>query len=58
MKIIKVGEGERKIGLSIRAIKQDEVARDLQSYREKSGEGTSTLGDVFRAAQASKEAKE
>jgi hypothetical protein len=39
-------------------VKQDEVARDLQSYREKSGEGTSTLGDVFRAAQASKEAKE
>ncbi len=58
MKIIKVGEGERKIGLSIRAVKQDEVARDLQSYREKSGDDRSTLGDVFRAAQASKEAKE
>ena len=58
MKIIKVGEGERKIGLSIRAVKQDEVARDLQSYREKSGDDRSTLGDVFRAARASKEAKE
>ncbi|HET7291957.1 MAG TPA: 30S ribosomal protein S1 [Vicinamibacteria bacterium] len=58
MKIIKVGEGERKIGLSIRAVKQDEVARDLQSYREKAGEGTSTLGDVIRAARASKGGKE
>jgi small subunit ribosomal protein S1 len=58
MKIIKVGEGERKIGLSIRAVKQDEVARELQSYREKSGDDRSTLGDVFRAARASKEAKE
>ncbi len=58
MKIIKVTEGERKIGLSIRAVKQDEVARDLQSYREKSGDGTSTLGDVFRAAQVTKEPKE
>jgi small subunit ribosomal protein S1 len=58
MKIIKVTEGERKIGLSIRAVKQDEVARDLQSYREKSGAGTSTLGDVFRAAQVAKETKE
>jgi small subunit ribosomal protein S1 len=58
MKIIKVSEGEHKIGLSIRAVKQDEVARDLQSYREKSGEGTSTLGDVFRAAKTAKETKE
>ncbi len=58
MKIIKVSEGERKIGLSIRAVKHDEVARDLQSYREKSGEGTSTLGDAFRAAKVAKETKE
>ncbi len=58
MKIIKVSEGERKIGLSIRAVKQDEVARDLQSYREKSGEGSSTLGDAFRAAQVAKEPRE
>ena len=31
MKIIKVNEGEKKIGLSIRAVKQDEYAQDLQT---------------------------
>jgi ribosomal protein S1 len=52
MKIIKVQEGEKKIGLSIRAVKTDEFQRDLQAYRESSGSDRSTLGDVFRAAQA------
>ena len=52
MKIIKVQEGDRKIGLSIRAVKQDEYQRDLESWREKAGDERSTLGDAFRAAQA------
>jgi small subunit ribosomal protein S1 len=51
MKIIKVQEAEKKIGLSIRAVKQDEYAQDLQAYRQSSGSDRSTLGDVFRAAQ-------
>jgi predicted RNA-binding protein with RPS1 domain len=58
MKIIKVQEGEKKIGLSIRAVKQDESASDLRAYRESSGSDRSTLGDVFRAAQAAAEARE
>jgi small subunit ribosomal protein S1 len=52
MKIIKITEGERKIGLSIKAVKQDEVQRDFQSYRETTGSDRSTLGDAFRAAAA------
>ena len=52
MKIIKVQEGEKKIGLSIRAVKSDEYAQDVQTYRQTSGSDRSTLGDVFRAAQA------
>jgi predicted RNA-binding protein with RPS1 domain len=52
MKIIKVQEGEKKIGLSIRAVKHDEYAQDVQAYRQSSGSDRSTLGDVFRAAQA------
>jgi small subunit ribosomal protein S1 len=52
MKIIKINEGEKKIGLSIRATKQDEYQRDLETYREKSGDDRHTLGDAFRAAQA------
>jgi small subunit ribosomal protein S1 len=52
MKIIKVQEGEKKIGLSIKAVKADEYAQDLKTFRQSSGSDRSTLGDVFRAAQA------
>src|SRR3990170_2770416 len=55
MKIIKVQEAEKKIGLSIRAVKQDEYAQDVQTYRQASGSDRSTLGDVFRAAQQAAE---
>jgi small subunit ribosomal protein S1 len=52
MKIIKINEGEKKIGLSIKAVKQDEYQKDLESYRESAGSDRSTLGDAIRAAQA------
>jgi small subunit ribosomal protein S1 len=52
MKIIKVNEADRKIGLSIKAVKQDETQRDLQSYRSTQGSDRPTLGDFFRAQQA------
>ena len=52
MKIIKVNEDEKKIGLSIRAVKHDEYQRDLANYRESVGNDRSTLGDAFRAAEA------
>jgi small subunit ribosomal protein S1 len=56
MKIIKISEGEKKIGLSIKAVKQDDYQRDMDSYRESSGsEHSTTLGDAFRAAQSAKE---
>jgi small subunit ribosomal protein S1 len=59
MKIIKINEGEKKIGLSIKAVKQDEYQKDLDSYREsvnQSAAQTSTaLGDAFRAAQAARD---
>jgi small subunit ribosomal protein S1 len=44
MKIIKLSPQERKIGLSIRAMKYD----DWQNYAEGEGTGTATLGDHFR----------
>ena len=59
MKIIKINEGEKKIGLSIKAVKQDEYQKDLDSYREQASatqESTATaLGDAFRAAQAARD---
>src|SRR5687768_6562537 len=48
MKIIKLAPEERKIGLSIRALKSDEFRADWESYQEGSGDGTATLGDHFR----------
>jgi|KBSSwiStaDraftv2_1062776.scaffolds.fasta_scaffold19750_4 small subunit ribosomal protein S1 len=59
MKILKINEGEKKIGLSIKAVKQDEYQKDLESYREQSTSDTSTaMGDAFRAAQASRDGKD
>jgi small subunit ribosomal protein S1 len=48
MKIIKLAPAERKIGLSIRALKSDEFRADWEEYRESSGDGAATLGDHFR----------
>jgi small subunit ribosomal protein S1 len=55
MKIIKINEGEKKIGLSIKAMKQDEYKQDFEAYREQSGSDRSTLGDAFRAARAKRQ---
>jgi small subunit ribosomal protein S1 len=48
MKIIKLAPAERKIGLSIRALKSDEFRTDWQEYQESAGDGSATLGDHFR----------
>jgi small subunit ribosomal protein S1 len=50
MKIIKLSPQERKIGLSIRALKSDDYkSADWESgYSESEGTGTATLGDHFR----------
>ena len=37
MKIIKLSPAERKIGLSIRALKSDEFRSDWEDYRESEG---------------------
>jgi small subunit ribosomal protein S1 len=58
LKILKINEAEKKIGLSVKAVKQDEVRSELQSYKESSGSDRSTLGDAIRAAQARENAKE
>ena len=48
MKIIKLAPSERKIGLSIRALKSDEFRTDWEEYRESAGDGGATLGDHFK----------
>jgi len=59
MKILKINEAEKKIGLSIKAVKQDEYQKDLESYREQATSDSSTaMGDAFRAAQAARTDKD
>jgi small subunit ribosomal protein S1 len=48
MKVIKLSPAERKIGLSIRALKSDEYRADWETYSSESGSSTATLGDHFR----------
>ena len=48
MKVIKLSPSERKIGLSIRALKSDDYRTDWESYSEAESTGGATLGDHFR----------
>jgi small subunit ribosomal protein S1 len=48
MKIIKLSPQERKIGLSIRALKSDDYRADWESYSTSEGTGTATLGDHIK----------
>ncbi len=50
MKIIKLSPAERKIGLSIRALKSDEE-HDWESYSASSGSPEVTLGDHLKRSQ-------
>ena len=47
-KIIKLSPGERKIGLSQKALAEDAERREYDSYRE-SADGSATLADLFHA---------
>src|SRR6187455_125674 len=51
MKIIKLIPAERKVGLSIRALKSDEFRADWEAYTETTGRPEVTLGDHFKHQQ-------
>ena len=51
MKIIKLIPAERKIGLSIRALKNEEFRADWEAYTETTGRPEVTLGDHFKHQQ-------
>ena len=48
MKIIRLVPEERKIGLSIRALKDAEFRADWEAYTEMTGRPEVTLGDHFK----------
>lgn len=51
MRIIKLSAADRKIGLSIRALKLGDEAVDWESQGEQSGSPEATLGDHFKRVQ-------
>jgi small subunit ribosomal protein S1 len=51
MKMIKLIPAERKVGLSIRALKNDEFRADWEAYTETTGRPEVTLGDHFKHQQ-------
>ncbi|MBP1636789.1 MAG: rpsA 1, partial [Acidobacteria bacterium] len=52
MKVIKLSPSERKIGLSIRAMRVDQDRADWQAYAEGgTGRPQATLADHFRQQQ-------
>jgi small subunit ribosomal protein S1 len=48
MKIIKLSPADRKIGLSIRALKSDEYRSDWAEYSSSQGEGGATLAEHLK----------
>ena len=48
MKIIKLSPGERKIGLSIRAMKADQDRADWEAYAQQAGTGVATIADHLK----------
>ncbi len=48
MKIIKLSPSERKVGLSIRALRLDQDRADWSSYSDSSGSPNATIGDHLR----------
>jgi small subunit ribosomal protein S1 len=51
MKLIKLVPAERKIGLSIRALKNAEYRSDWEDYSDSSGRPGATLGDHFKMSR-------
>jgi small subunit ribosomal protein S1 len=51
MKIIKLSPSERKIGLSIRALKTEGYSTDWETYSSDSSSGGATLAERFRHSQ-------
>jgi len=52
MKIIKISDPERKIGLSIRALDMDIDPAEYEALTSSSGSPNATLGDYFKAPEA------
>ncbi len=47
-KIIKMNEAEKKIGLSVRALTQDEERLRLEDYQKQAAAATMTIEEVIR----------
>jgi small subunit ribosomal protein S1 len=51
-KIIKLNEAQKRIGLSLRAVAEDDEQSRLQDYKRQAAAATSTVGDVIKQRQS------
>jgi len=56
-KILKLDQGQKKIGLSARAVGKENDPEDVRNYQE-TGTGMATLGDMFKGLQGGSENKD
>jgi small subunit ribosomal protein S1 len=47
-----MNEAQRRIGLSLRAISEDDERTRLQDYRRQAAAATSTVGDVIKQRES------
>ena len=55
-KIIKTNEAQRRIGLSLRAAREDDERNRLQDYRRQAAAATTTMGEVVKHQQSEEKA--
>jgi small subunit ribosomal protein S1 len=55
VKVINVSSKDRKIGLSIKALDEDEGEDSLKDYKKKQAAGPATIGDLLKEEMESKE---
>ncbi|HSU33851.1 MAG TPA: 30S ribosomal protein S1 [Bryobacteraceae bacterium] len=57
-KIVKVNEAQKRIGLSLRAVADDEERNRLEDYKRQAAAATSTVGDVIKQHKSEETADE
>lgn len=57
-KIVKVNEAQKRIGLSLRAVADDEERNRLEDYQRQAAAATSTVGDVIKQHKSEETANE
>jgi len=57
-KIIKLNEGQKRIGLSLRAVSDEDEKSRLQDYKRQAAAATSTVGDAIKQHQSEEKSED